>query len=144
MKYIKTNEELMTELDVSLSNIEMVKLQKFCNDYLAYFIDEGNKVEVKSVITTTHYHYKRILIYAQLDRSKWVDIKDDIVPFIEMLNIKYSILPEIKISRLFNNSEIPSITLRYSISDIISDSFYSSMSNIYSKTVITVDVEIPK
>jgi hypothetical protein len=110
MKYIKTNKEL-----------EFQKLKEFCENSLAYLIDEytidDNKIvdvtrnmitnpttfETEPMITGPSFIFIKNLsridwnnpVWGASDKSKrtlnWSDIKDDVIPFLIMLNNKYKV-----------------------------------------------------
>jgi len=76
------------------------ELQNFCNENLAYLIDEG--YEVRIIWTPNCYAWRIKFIKTgqkypdlkKVERSKsfyWRDIKDDFIPFFEMLDTKYEI-----------------------------------------------------
>jgi hypothetical protein len=87
------------------------KLQKFCNENLAYLLDEGYQVRV---IWTPNCNAWR-LVFEKVKREAahlrdserinsfyWREVKDDFLPFFEMLDSKY------EICGTFNNHWIPS------------------------------------
>jgi hypothetical protein len=110
MKYIKTNKEL-----------EFQKLKEFCEDSLAYLIDEytiddnkivdvgRNTITNPTTFETVPMIKGPIFIYiknlsridwnnpvwgasAKAKRTvNWSDIKDDVIPFLIMLNSKYKV-----------------------------------------------------
>jgi hypothetical protein len=77
MRYIKTNEEFEDD-----------KLQKFCNQYLAYLIDDGLRVNVADETDETTLININFL---PMKTSNWSDIKHDIIPFITILDSRFNI-----------------------------------------------------
>jgi hypothetical protein len=77
MRYIKTNEEFEDD-----------KLQKFCNQYLAYLIDDGLRVNVADETDETTLININFL---PMKNSNWSDIKHDIIPFITILDSRFNI-----------------------------------------------------
>jgi hypothetical protein len=70
-------------------------LQKFCNDNLAYLIDEGFNVEVTYGLGREKYTCIEITKIQDINSRKisvfnWEDYKQDIIPFIEYLYEKYN------------------------------------------------------
>jgi hypothetical protein len=79
MKHLKSFNE-----DITSFNFEE-ELQEFCDNNLAYLLDEG---EVR--IDETHTGY---IIRIKFDEAKsWIGIKDHIIPFATRLNNKYEML----------------------------------------------------
>lgn len=87
------------------------ELQKFCNENLAYLLDEGFDVKV---IWTPNCNAWRIKFDKIENKSLhlravestssfyWREIKDEFIPFFEMLDIKY------EVCGTFNKTWIPS------------------------------------
>jgi hypothetical protein len=115
MKYIKTNKEL-----------EFLKLKEFCEDSLAYLIDEytidDNKIvdvtrnmitnpttfESEPMITSPGFIFIKNL--SRIDRKfrrtvNWSDIKDDVIPFLIMLNSKYNVSLYIRMEGVFDKEK---------------------------------------
>ena len=78
------------------------ELKKFCNENLAYLLDEG--FEVKIVWTPNCNAWRISLRKIKIDLPHlraverassfyWREIKDEFIPFFEMLDIKYEICP---------------------------------------------------
>jgi hypothetical protein len=67
-------------------NINEQKLKEFSEEALMYLIDSGFKVEV-SFDDRTDYS----IILSKNNDFNWEDIKYDLIPFIELLNNKYTI-----------------------------------------------------
>lgn len=96
----------------SFGNSEIKEeLQNFCNENLAYLLDEGFEVRVIWTPNCDAWRIKfskigeRYPDLRKVERSKsfyWRDIKDDFIPFFEMLDTKY------EICGTFNKTWIPS------------------------------------
>ncbi len=74
-----------------------IELQQFCDDYLAYLIDNGFSVEVKDG-TIPSGRSKVIMIEKKKDRDtqfwfSWKEVEDDFIPFYTLLKTKYELLP---------------------------------------------------
>jgi hypothetical protein len=83
MKYIKTNEQFEDD-----------RLQKFCNQYLAYLIDDGLRVNVMDETNSNFLRSDENIIdinFLSMKTSNWSDIKDDIIPFITILDSRFNI-----------------------------------------------------
>jgi|DEB19_MinimDraft_2_1074335.scaffolds.fasta_scaffold26362_2 hypothetical protein len=71
------------------------ELQKFCDTYLAYLIDEGFSVEVTDF--SNQEVYEKITIWQPAkdytgtvySNFSWDEIKDDFISFLQMLREKY-------------------------------------------------------
>ena len=75
-------------------NINITELQNFCNDNLAYLIDDGFKVKCTSHRTFKESgYYSRVGINKPYNIYNWYDVRDDIIPFISTLSKEYNILP---------------------------------------------------
>ena len=84
MRYLKTFE----------SKVEEDSIRKFCEDNLAYLIDAGFEIDVtenKGELTNEYEIF--IEKSSTSDRGfKWVDLKYDFVPFLELLSMNYEII----------------------------------------------------
>jgi hypothetical protein len=89
MRYIKTNEQFEDD-----------RLQKFCNQYLAYLIDDGLRVNVMRYMLSADEKNSNFLRsdeniidinFLSMKTSNWSDIKDDIIPFITILDSRFNI-----------------------------------------------------
>ena len=115
MKYLKFFNESRTD-----------ELKQFCNDNLAFFIDDGFSVKCKD-----YYGDGDITISIKKDKLKdinfnWFDVRDDIIPFMIMLYDRYNDKYTIDIT--FITSEFNKKDVSYSnshidikIGDIIGD-----------------------
>lgn len=69
-------------------------LEEFCNENLINLIDAGFKLEIKQQTYTPGVLY---IILSKVGKNKyqnwfvWDDVKDDYIPFLEVLSTKYSI-----------------------------------------------------
>lgn len=103
MKYLKLfNESIDTYKE---------KIIEFCNDHLAYLIDIGFKIEVVDFYDSLYGVVYEINIHKEDSRGAtkydWVDVNDDIIPFLTMLDTKYHIIKtEITYLDLKNWSDI--------------------------------------
>jgi hypothetical protein len=80
MKFIKKFNE---------SKIDLHDVKKYCNECLAYLIDEGFVVNV----TSPGFYYYQIEFIKENKQSFSFDvIKDDFIPFMEAIQNKYEIL----------------------------------------------------
>jgi hypothetical protein len=116
MRYLRKFNESITD-----------DLQSFCNDNLAYLIDEGFRVKVdrtenNQVKIEIHKFY-----FPNWTKFTWDDVKDDVIPFLDILRDKYSFFEDIKFV-----SEDQFVTswgyynyfnLEYKYDDVIDDSF---------------------
>jgi hypothetical protein len=103
MKYLKKFFE-------SLGNSE-IKLQNFCNENLAYLLDEGYRVKViwrpncnawKIVLSKIETNLPNFRDKESTSSFYWREIKEEFIPFFEMLEIKY------EVCGTFNKDWIPS------------------------------------
>lgn len=96
----------------SFGNSEIKEeLQNFCNENLAYLLDEGFEVKVIWTPNCDAWRIKFNKIeknlpdFRDVERSGsfyWREIKDEFIPFFEMLDIKY------EVCGTFNKTWIPS------------------------------------
>jgi hypothetical protein len=77
MKYIKVFNEVKNNFDIS-------ELKDFCENNLAYLLDYGVEIEVDVVPPGIVLSIKKFSLL-----SKWDEVKDYIIPFINRLNNKY-------------------------------------------------------
>ena len=101
MKYLKRF--LITE------RVDLDELQSFCDNTLAYLIDEGFKVEINQFNGKGHIN-KFLILLRKFDGNRsdifyWSDYKDDIIPFIEYLYEKYNCEERISLIDKHNVSE---------------------------------------
>jgi hypothetical protein len=94
MKYLKRIFE--SRYDTYNSELSEVNdLQDFCEMYLAYLIDDGFKVDVSRTQFGTFKKSFSIVIESELPVS-WDQIKDKLIPLLEMLkkNYNFGVYPE--------------------------------------------------
>ncbi len=74
------------------------ELEEFCNENLSYLLDSDFNLRVESYGSRNSIFLKsQRSITSNLDVGlNWLDIKDDFIPFIEILNEKYKILHDIE------------------------------------------------
>lgn len=84
-------------------------LQEFCNNSLAFLIDDGFIIKC----FYTERFYTRVSIHKPQTTFNWFDVRDDIIPFMDILSKKY-IVSNIK----FYMNPLDKIK---SISDILDD-----------------------
>ena len=88
MRYIKSYNESnsagLTEQDI----------QDFCEMNLAYLMDDGLRILVSpdSVRIFGVIDYKVTLSFRSLMNKKWVDIKDQVIPFLTHLRNEYDLI----------------------------------------------------
>ena len=84
MKYLKKfilNESVNTD-----------EVQEFCDNHLAYLLDKGFYCEIYLCNPIRKFYQISIKKYGKNNNDRlfdWVDIKDDLIPFIIMLYKKY-------------------------------------------------------
>lgn len=96
-------------------------LQSFCNDNLAYLIDEGFRVKVdrtenNQVKIEIHKFY-----FPNWTKFTWDDVKDDVIPFLDILRDKYSFFEDIKF--VSEDQYYNYFYLEYKYDDVIDDTF---------------------
>lgn len=97
-------------------------LQSFCEDNLAYLIDEGFKVKVEE----SYFKRAKITIhkfsFPIWTKFTWDDVKDDVIPFLEILKDKYGFFEDIKfVSEDQHYNYLKHFLFKYD--DVINDSF---------------------
>jgi len=79
-------------------NRDRPELLKFCEEYLAYLLDEGFDVSVRLYEKENRLYRNGIRdegyisIQSKNNTFKWNDVKEDFIPFLEMLVIKYDLV----------------------------------------------------
>jgi hypothetical protein len=79
-------------------NRDRPELLKFCEEYLAYLLDEGFDVSVRLYEKENRLYRDGIRdegyisIQSKNNTFKWNDVKEDFIPFLEMLVIKYDLV----------------------------------------------------
>ena len=110
MKYLRRFNESMTD-----------DLQIFCEENLAYLIDEGFKVKIdrtedKEVKIEIHKFY-----FPNWTKFTWDDVKDDLIPFLEVLREKYSFFEDIKF--VSEDQYYNYFNLEYKYDDVTNETF---------------------
>ena len=118
MRYLRRFNESITD-----------DLEIFCKENLAYLIDEGFKVDVgiykigysdsmldNQVKIEIHNFY-----FPNWTKFTWDDVKDDVIPFLEILRDKYSFFEDIKF--VSEDQHYNYFNLEYKYDDVINDSF---------------------
>lgn len=131
-RYNESNSEGLTEEDI----------QDFCEINLAYLLDDGLRVLVGSPAGSAYptywgselaepfllsSEYKVTLSFRRVINKKWIEIKDQIIPFLTHLRNVYNLAVEVGSMRVPTNIRIemigPNCTYPdwFNIEDIISD-----------------------
>jgi len=109
MKYLRSFNESITD-----------DLEIFCKENLAYLIDEGFKVNVdrthKEVKIRIHNFY-----FPNWTKFTWDDVKDDVIPFLEILSDKYNFFEDIKF--VSEDQYHNYFNLEYKYDDVINENF---------------------
>jgi hypothetical protein len=114
MKYIKLFEDLFED-----------NLQDFCDTYLAYLKDEGFNIYINSSGWTDGQGEITILRRNEdgftLDEFSWDEVKDQIIPFLQMLYKEYDYDKSIdKILFFTTNSK----NMSKSLDDVVNDKIF--------------------
>ncbi len=143
MKFLKRFNELNDPYDEYISN-----LYKICNDALVYLIDEGFSISIQD----NKVNYKPIRIDVNPEGNglkssfKWSEVKDDIIPLLELISEKYELEEPIDFSQVILNT----YTYSYSLDDVINNtgdfindevSFYDDTDDI---SYISIYIKQPK
>ncbi len=79
MEHIKSFDELYLD-----------DIEKFCNDNLAYILDDGFMFRIRPIKTFNYSNSSfYIVLYNDLKSFKWDDIKNDFIPFLQLFSEKY-------------------------------------------------------
>ena len=94
MRYLKKfNEGSLTS---TLTTEMVAELRDFCRDHLAYLVDEGFTVQVIPTFYGTKcdvFIFKEVKErFTDIVTTEWSSIKDQIIPFLYMLNKHYTIV----------------------------------------------------
>ncbi len=85
MKYLKLFNESI--------DINKEELIEFCDNHLAYLIDIGFKIEIVDSYDRFYGVVYEIKIHKSApNKYNWVDVNDDIIPFITILDTKYHLI----------------------------------------------------
>lgn len=91
MKYIRSYNESNLE---GLNEEEVID---FCETHLAYLLDDGLKVLVSTddlkalLLTFGKSDYKVTLSFRLVANKRWIDIKDQVIPFLTHLRNEYEL-----------------------------------------------------
>lgn len=76
-------------------------IKEFTNNHLAFLLDKGISTHFR---ISEHYNeYTIILIFDDVNLN-WIDIRDELEPFIKILSIKYKLDEQLIIQDTFGNS----------------------------------------
>ena len=128
MKYLKKFNESKSNSD------KMREVKEFCNNNLAYLIDEGYYLMYSTVSSFEEFNNSEsstkcgISLWKYSGFMKWSEISDDFIPFLEVLDDKYGLVKleptskrdkySKKCSVIFNDFKQ---SYRYSLNDLIDD-----------------------
>jgi hypothetical protein len=111
MRYLKKfNESASQEVTID-------ELVKFCDEYLAYLKDSGFDITITKPADvlkkyTSHLNYISIKLFKKGNinyKFDWSEIKDDFIPFFEILITKYKLdklYDDFVVEVVFNGNEI--------------------------------------
>jgi hypothetical protein len=92
------------------------ELKEFCEEYLAYLIDEGFEIEIVS-----EDGLEFVRIYDYQDRPfQWSDVKEHFIPFLRMLELNYN-LEDKRNGNLVCFDYLPSGHRMYNLNQILND-----------------------
>ena len=133
MKYIKLFEDLFKD-----------NLQDFCDNYLAYLKDEGFNVYINSS-GWTHGQGEITILHRNedgftLDEFSWDEVKDHIIPFLQMLYKEYNYDKSID-KILFFTSNAKYITK--SFDDVVSDKIFPVTNMPINKSIKKIIIKKP-
>ena len=88
MKYIRSYNESNS------AGLTQEEVQDFCETHLAYLMDDGLRVLVSpdSVRIFGVIDYKVTLSFRSVANKKWIDIKDQVIPFLTHLGNGYDLI----------------------------------------------------
>ena len=132
MKYIKTYESISSSIKIDILNqvdrtLRNNKIKRLCNEYLIYLKDSGFRYKIafpnidksvpnrdKDEITQTLCLYMN-----KFSVFKWVDVKYDLIPLVELLIKNYHINGKFRIYRDITGEK--NWTAIFDISEILDD-----------------------
>lgn len=130
MKYIKLFEDLFED-----------NLQDFCDTYLAYLKDEGFNIYINPMGNRTETTiYLRDFRYGG-NPFEWDNVKDHIIPFLEMLRRNYNTNDEV----LFytkNKTHRVMATSKQNIQSTIDDNLIDTTPSVDFKNIIKIVLNI--
>jgi hypothetical protein len=121
MRYLKYNEEFTGMTDPNLIKLQN-EFRDFANDCLAYLVDEGFVISVAVRNTYDGCLLEFTLVRNEIDPKKekrynidfsWNSIKDDFIPFLEMVKEKFIVDHIIK----FITNKITTLNIDVAIND---------------------------
>jgi hypothetical protein len=128
MKHLKRFNEGLSEDDFN-------ELKKFCESCLAYLLDDGLEIEFNETYFEEEIFYD-ITLFSE-NGFYWNQIKDDYIPFIQLLSSRYEIVPFRKgtsdVIKIGNNSVGASY---YTYDNIIKDNCKNSKNNDYIMVIV--------
>ena len=101
MKYIKKFNE---SARYKVYGTPIRDLHKFCEDHLAFIIDEGYKVEIGSTRSFENHKLSIEIKKVIKESFNYTDIKDDFIPFLEEFVRVYEIYTGIPQDRTINGN----------------------------------------
>lgn len=130
-------------------------LEDFCKDNLAYIIDEGFKINVdmpshKDEMTLMDPRVKITIHkfnFPNFTKFNWNYVKDDVIPFLELLNKKYHFSDDIKfvIEYWSEGSGLWNANFNYSYDSVITDNIPINIdSKQYTDNNSLIKIEITK
>ena len=144
MKYLKKYNE-----SVSFEN----QLETFCKENLAYLIDEGYYVGLDEEVEDEDY--LRITFTNMGKNFNWNDIKEDFIPFLELLKEKYEIwdpipswvvrkvIPEVLVSARLTYNHGAFDNYYFSIDEVINDDINNgSYTNLQKDFLVKIQIDI--
>ncbi len=109
MKYIKGYSEGFFGFD-SRDDTKEKELLSFCKMYLVDLVDIGSSIRIE-YSGPNHYTFNLF----NIDLPTWGDIKDSLIPFIEMLTKEYDIISDVLFKGRYSN-----LAERYTVDEILS------------------------
>ena len=131
MKYIKLFEDLFED-----------NLQDFCDTYLAYLKDEGFNIYINPMGNRTEITiYLRDFRYGG-NPFEWDNVKDHIIPFLEMLRKNYNTNDEVI---FYTKSKLHRMEIPFSkqnIQSVVDDTLLEVRTSIDFKNIIKIILNI--
>lgn len=147
LSWIKDNLDMIpindSQYRMAKLEYDFAKLKEFCEKNLAYLIDEGYYFDVESL-----GDYSKIRITFKGKDIVWDNIKDDLLPFIELLREKYDIdnreTEEVLIwARPKNRNTFSKYDPYYfSIDELLNDEINLVYSNFNSDLIQTIEIDV--
>jgi hypothetical protein len=138
MKYIKLFEDLFEERKKREKKRD--ELQDFCDTYLAYLKDEGFNVYVNPMGNRTEITiYLRDFRYGG-NPFEWNNVKDHIIPFLEILRRNYNTNEEVIFYTKSNKGIVA--TTKQNIQSVVDDNLLDNRTSIDFKNIIKIILNI--